>query len=102
MSHSADHLLDFDDDISRIPRTPHPDEIPTLVRELVRVTASHARQLRAMRQLVWGVVVAVLVGSLGVIGTVAAAAWSLGARMERIESIAWRVERLERVEEAGR
>ena len=99
---AADHLVDFDDDVSRIPRTPSPEELPTVVRELVRMTASHARQLRAMRRLVWGVVVAVLLGSLGVVVTVAGAAWSLGARMERIESIAWRVERLERVEEAGR
>jgi hypothetical protein len=99
---AADHLVDFDDDISRIPRTPKPDEIPTLVRELVRMTASHARQLRAMRQLVWGVVIAVMLGSLGVVATVAGAAWSLGARMERLESVSLRVERLERVEEAGR
>jgi hypothetical protein len=55
-----------------------------------------------MRRLVWAVVVAVLVGSMSVIGTVAAAAWGLGGRMERIESLAWRVERLERAEERAR
>ena len=99
---AADHLVDFDDDLSRVPRTPHPDEIPALVRELVRITGAHARQLRAMRWIVWTVVIAVLVGSLGVIATVAAAAWDLGARMERNESVTMRVERLERVEEAGR
>lgn len=87
--------LDIDDDISRIPRTPTPAEVPTIVRELVRVTGQHGRALRAMRSLVWGVVVAVIVGSLGVVVTVAGAAWSLGARMERIEALTQRIERLE-------
>lgn len=96
---SAHDLVDFDDDLSDVPRTPEMTEIPPLVRELTRIQRTHARAIGAMRRLVWGVVVAVLVGSLGVIGTVAAAAWGLGARMERIESLAWRVERLERAEE---
>ena len=87
--------LDIDDDISRIPRTPTPSEVPTIVRELVRVTGQHGRALRAMRSLVWGVVVAMIVGSLGVVATVAGAAWSLGARMERIEALTQRIERLE-------
>lgn len=94
--------LDLDDDTSRGPRTPEPKEVPALVRELVRVQGAHGRAIRAMQRLVWGVVIAVLVGSMGVIGTVAAAAWGLGGRMERIESLAWRVERLERAEERGR
>ena len=84
-----------EDDISRVPRTPEPHEIPTLVRELIRVTASHGRALRAMRSLVWAVVVAVVVGSLGVVFAVASASWSLGARMERIEYLAQRLDRLE-------
>lgn len=90
--------LDLDDDISRIPRTPDPQEVPTIVRELVRITGAHGRALRAMRSLVWGVVVAVIVGSLGVVVTVAGAAWSLGARMERIEALTQRIERLEAAE----
>lgn len=94
--------LEIDDDESRSPKTPSATEVPALVRELVRIQGAHGRAIRAMRRLVWGVVIAVLVGSLGVIGTVAAAAWGLGARMERIESLAWRVERLERAEERGR
>lgn len=87
--------LDVDDDISRIPRTPTPQELPTIVRELVRVTGQHQRALRAIRRLTWTVIVAVLAGSLGVVATVAAAAWSLGARMERIETLTERVERME-------
>ena len=94
--------LDLDDDASHGPRTPEPKEVPALVRELVRVQSAHSRAIRAMQRLVWGVVIAVLVGSMGVIGTVAAAAWGLGGRMERIESLAWRVERLERAEERAR
>lgn len=99
MSSAADLSgLDLDDDISRIPRTPEPHEVPTLVRELLRVTGQHGRAIRAMRRLVWGVVVAVLVGSLGVVVTVAGAAWSLGARMERIEALTQRIDRLEEME----
>lgn len=94
--------LDIDDDVSRVPRTPTPAEVPALVRELARVQSAHSRAIQAMRRLVWAVVLAVLVGSLGVIGSVAAAAWGLGGRMERIESLAWRVERLERAEERAR
>lgn len=103
MSDGADLSgFDLDDDASKGPRTPTPTEVPALVRELVRVQSAHGRAIRAMQRLVWGVVIAVLVGSMGVIGSVAAAAWGLGARMERIESLAWRVERLEREEERGR
>jgi hypothetical protein len=87
--------LDVDDDISRIPRTPTPQELPTIVRELVRVTGQHQRALRSIRRLTWTVVVAVLAGSLGVVVTIAGAAWSLGARMERIEALTERVERME-------
>lgn len=94
--------LVIDDDDSHSPKTPEPKEVPALVRELVRVQSAHGRAIRAMQRLVWGVVIAVLVGSMGVIGTVAAAAWGLGGRMERIESLAWRVERLERAEERAR
>lgn len=87
--------LDLDDDLSHVPRTPEPREIPTLVRELVRITSAHGRALRAMRRLVWGVVLAVLVGSLGVVVTVAGAALWLGGRMERLEALTERVSRLE-------
>jgi hypothetical protein len=87
--------LDLDDDISHAPRTPEPHEIPALVRELVRVTGQHGRALRAMRRLVWGVVLAVIAGSLGVVVTVAAAALWLGGRMERLEALTERVSRLE-------
>ncbi len=91
--------LHLDDDLSRGPKTPTPDEVPSHVRELLRVVGSHARQHQMLRRMIWAVIAAVAFGSLGVIGAVAGAAWSLGGRMERLESIAWRVERLERMED---
>lgn len=87
--------LELDDDVSRIPRTPDPAEVPALVRELVRITGQHGRAIRTMRQLVWGVVIAVMLGSLGVVASVAGAALWLGARLERGESVEQRVQRLE-------
>ena len=104
MSDGADlAALDLDDDdTGAARRTPSATEVPAIVRELVRIQGAHGRAIRAMRRLVWGVVLAVLLGSLGVIASVAAASWGLGARMERIESLAWRVERLERAEERER
>lgn len=99
---SAADFADLDDDVDdtgRVPRTPTETEVPAIVREHSRAILLHAKHLRAYRRVLWGVVIAVLVGSLGVIGTVAAFGFGLGARMERIESLAWRVERLERAEE---
>ena len=87
--------LEIDDDVSRIPRTPEPHELPTYVRELVRITGQHGRAIRTMRQLVWGVVIAVMLGSIGVVASVAGAALWLGARLERGESVEQRVQRLE-------
>ena len=99
MSHADISDLHLEDeDVSRIPRTPDPSEIPSIVRELLRVVGAHGRALRDMRRLVWAVVLAVLVGSLGVVASVAVAAWSLGARMERIEALTQRLDRLEAME----
>lgn len=95
----SDFTLDFDDDLSHVPATPTPSEVPSHVRELLRVVAGHARQHRTLRRLIWSVVGAVALGSFTVVGAVAGAAWYLGARMERLESITWRVERLERAME---
>lgn len=96
MSAEVAGLVGYGEEITAVPKTPTPTEVPALVRELGRASIMHGRALAAMRRLVWAVVISVALGSIGVMGAVGGAGMWLGGQMSRIESLDRRVEVLER------